>query len=53
VRKPGSLKLTRSGQRFTEFFEDMDGLRQWLVDSHPSPSREEIEQGEREQEEAE
>jgi hypothetical protein len=36
-KKPGSLKLTRTGRRFQKVVEDMDGLASWLRASHPCP----------------
>ena len=33
-------KLTREGQRFYWMMEDMQGLRAWLEENHPSPKTE-------------
>jgi cytochrome c553 len=36
VKKPGSTKLTKQGQRFAEVVKDMAGLRKWLAENHPA-----------------
>jgi hypothetical protein len=33
--KPGSKKLTDRGRAFSFAVRDMEGLRQWLMESHP------------------
>lgn len=38
VRKPGSTKLTKKGKQFAELVKDMDSLRQWLKEGHPTPA---------------
>lgn len=43
VNKPGSKKLTQRGRNFELAVRDMEGLRQWLKESHP-PMRGEPEQ---------
>ena len=35
-RKPGSLKLTAMGRRFSHLVEDMDGLKTLLETEHPT-----------------
>lgn len=35
VRKPGSKKLTATGQRFAAAVKDMNGLRRWVEENHP------------------
>lgn len=37
VRRPGSSKLTRKGQKFAEVAKDMVDLRDWLQAGHPAP----------------
>ncbi len=37
VRKPGSTKLTKTGKKYQSLTEDMDGLRDWLMQPHPTP----------------
>lgn len=37
VSKPGSMKLTREGQRFREVVRDMAGLGEWMKQRHPAP----------------
>jgi hypothetical protein len=36
VAKPGSQKLTREGKRFQGLVEDMEGLRVWMEEHHPT-----------------
>lgn len=40
VRKPGSKKLTKTGQRYQWVAQDMEGLKQWLMEQHPVPPEE-------------
>ena len=35
-RKPGSTKLTSVGERYRWMIEDMQGLKSWLQEQHPS-----------------
>lgn len=44
VKKPGSQKLTETGKKYQWVAEDMDGLRIWLMDQHPTPAEEMQEQ---------
>lgn len=37
VQETDSVKLTRQGQRFRWMMEDMEGLKAWLEENHPSP----------------
>jgi len=37
VQEADSVKLTREGQRFRWMMEDMEGLKAWLEENHPSP----------------
>jgi hypothetical protein len=37
VRKPGSDKLTKTGKKYQSLTEDMDGLKDWLMEPHPTP----------------
>lgn len=39
VRKPGSKKLTKTGKKYQSLTEDMDGLRDWLMQPHPTPTQ--------------
>jgi hypothetical protein len=39
VRKPGSTKLTRTGQEFAAVVHDMRGLKQFLDQHHPPVRR--------------
>jgi cytochrome c553 len=38
VKKPGSQKLTETGKKYQWVAEDMDGLRIWLMEQHPTPA---------------
>ena len=40
VQEADSVKLTREGQRFYWMMEDMQGLKAWLEENHPSPESE-------------
>jgi hypothetical protein len=40
VQEADSIKLTREGQRFYWMMEDMQGLKAWLEENHPSPEAE-------------
>ena len=33
--QPGSRDLTVTGRRYRWFFEDMDGIREWVMSRHP------------------
>lgn len=35
VRKPGSPKMTQTGRKYQWMLQDMNGLREWLMDQHP------------------
>ena len=37
VKKPGSKKLTKTGKKYQSLTEDMDGLKDWLMQPHPTP----------------
>lgn len=37
VSKPGSKKLTTQGRNFRELVKDMEGLREWMKQNHPTP----------------
>lgn len=37
-KKPGSAKLTETGKKYKFVAEDMEDLRIWLMDQHPTPA---------------
>lgn len=37
VRKPGSQKLTKEGQKFADVVDTMAELQEWLNQRHPKP----------------
>lgn len=39
-KKPGSSKLTDTGMKYKFVADDMDDLRIWLMDQHPTPAEE-------------
>lgn len=41
-REPGSEKLTGEGEKLAGVVEDMEGLQEWVVDSHPESIRKAI-----------
>lgn len=45
-RRPGAEKLTPEGARLMGVVEDMEGLQDWVVKSHPEAIREAIEAAE-------
>jgi len=40
VRKPGSKKLTKEGQKFADVVDTMVELQEWLNKRHPKPDSE-------------
>jgi len=40
VRKPGSLRLTKTGKKFASVAGSMSELRDWLKERHPDTDRE-------------
>lgn len=34
VKKPGSLKLTKVGKRYQWMMDDMEGVKEWLIERH-------------------
>ena len=38
VRKPGSKKLTKTGKKYQSLANDMEGLKDWLMEPHPKPN---------------
>jgi hypothetical protein len=36
VRAPGSAKLTRKGRQFADIVKDMEGLKRWMEERHPT-----------------
>ena len=47
VQEADSVDLTREGYRFRWMMEDMEGLKAWLEENHPSPTKEEANSEER------
>lgn len=39
VQEPGSLELTEKGRRYHWMMEDMEGIREWLMERHLDPER--------------
>lgn len=37
-KKPGSKKLTATGEKYKFVVDDMEGLRIWLMEQHPTPT---------------
>jgi hypothetical protein len=37
VRKPGSAKLTKQGKQYQSLATNMEGLREYLMEPHPTP----------------
>ena len=37
VKTPGSKKLTKTGKKYQSLTEDMEGLKDWLMEPHPTP----------------
>ncbi|MEJ2084999.1 MAG: hypothetical protein P8Y44_04885 [Acidobacteriota bacterium] len=37
-KKPGSKKLTETGEKYKFVVDDMEGLRIWLMEQHPTPA---------------
>ncbi len=44
VRKPGSAKLTKQGKQYKSLATNMEGLREYLMEPHPTPPPAEPEQ---------
>lgn len=43
-KKPGSKKLTETGEKYKFVADDMEGLRTWLMEQHPRPAEKKQEQ---------